>query len=92
VQRKQLRIQVQGNSSTDAAYSTAAGNSAKELRAYKGWPRRVARAIEALAKTQVLEADALNILSKAATVDERNALFAMYGDASDQGHKYAAEI
>lgn len=77
---------------TDAAYSTAAGKSAKELRAYKGWPRSVARAIEALAKTQVLEADGLNILSKATTVDERNSLFAMYGDANDQGGKYAAEI
>lgn len=77
---------------TDSALSTASGNAAKEFRAYKGWPESISGSIEALAKTHVLEADALNLMSKTTTVDERNDLYPQFIDANTEGGKYAAEI
>ncbi|WP_460968321.1 hypothetical protein [Pedococcus soli] len=77
---------------TDAAESSAAGSAAKALRAYKGWPRQVAPIVEAMAKSLVLESDALNLMAKAAGIDERNALYPMADSAHLEGNKAAATI
>lgn len=55
-----------------AALSAAYSQAAKEMRAYKGWPRAVAPVIADLAQASVIDADHFHLLSQVRTLDEWN--------------------
>jgi hypothetical protein len=76
----------------DAALSTASSKAAKDIRAFKGWPERIAGTVEALAASMVIEADALNQMSKANSIDDRNELWTGFSDAQASGTPNAIEI
>lgn len=74
------------------ATSKAKSQQAKDLRAYKGWPREVAPVVADLAKQNVLDADNFHMRTQSRGTDEWNEIADDGNAAEAAGSADAARI
>lgn len=77
---------------TDAALSKTAEKTAAALRSYKYWPQVTTKPVNEMARTLVLEADALNQMSKASSIEERNVLYDSFINPHLEGTRSAVAL